>query len=652
MLWGGASTLYYSDAGWISSGYNYTINVYDIFNIIYDSTNHLNDYIVNDASVRIWDRTPVNLGAANLIAFDVGGAGTFTADYIFITNWAVSCPLWGVAGTELPLLAPTVVTGLCTGTGGNWAIVNGSVTVLANQDGTSFNSTSRGFNYGLTGAYGSLSSTTGDYPIGAFSALLTSLAPATTYHYRAFASVGSITGYGADATFTTTGAVTCHTVFETATTADEDVYGINWIAQSFTTPVGMPYTVKHVSINCVKQGARTGTVTLGVYRATSGIPYGQVLTSGTFSMALVPTATNSWYGCDVTEISLEPNTQYALVASLPDGTAAAYLQWNNVAAGGYAGGNSNASANSGTDWVADTHDMLFRICGNPVIQIQDVKVFQSYRETNDWLVTVRYINLYPPYYDTYDVKKYFTLQLVDSTAIVKASSPCPAWGNRVGSIYLSAATTTPLTYGGDYRVRLYGTFTGNPYVEYAIQSTDWMGDDLVNLDSWVITSSSVIGTYYATTMTAFIAERGEVLNSTGAGIFSSGIAGLSTVRPAIFQTYTIPSTYTPGTITQAGRTGIPAWQTNVGPDATVMLTRVGNIVGISGDIIAVIAFLIMMFILMALAFPAGHTTAALVLSLPMLGAAIWFGMDLLYIGLLALVAAFLFVKNFWLDKGN
>lgn len=180
--------------------------------------------------------------------------------------------------------------------------------------------------------------------------------------------------------------------------------------------------------------------------------------------------------------------------------------------------------------------------------IQDVKVFTGYKEVNDWLITVRYIDIYAPYYDTYDVKKYFTLQLVDATATVKASSPVPAWGNRVGNIYLSAATVSPLTYGGDYSVRVYGTFTGNTYVEYAIQATDWMGDDLVNLDSWVITSSSVIGTYYSTTMTTYIAERGEVLNSTGAGIFSAGIAGLSTVRPAIFQTYTIPSSYTPGTI--------------------------------------------------------------------------------------------------------
>jgi hypothetical protein len=299
-----------------------------------------------------------------------------------------------------------------------------------------------------------------------------------------------------------------------------------------------------------------------------------------------------------------------------------------------------------------SYDYMFEIWGNQALEIQDAKVFQSYKATGDWLITVRYVNTYAPYYDTYDIKKYFTLQLIDSLGAVKASTVMPAWGNRVGSIYLSAANVSPLTYGGTYRVRIQGTFTGTPYTEYALAATDWMGDDLVNLDSWVLTSSAVIGTYYSTSMTTYIAERGECLNSTGSGIFSSGIAGLGIERPAIFQTYTAPSTYTPGTITQAGRLAIPAWQTNVGPDATVMLTRLGNIVGIGGDIIAIIAFLIMMFILMALAFPVGNTTAALVLSLPMLGGAIWFGMDLIYIGMIALVAAFLFIKNFWIDKGN
>jgi hypothetical protein len=288
---------------------------------------------------------------------------------------------------------------------------------------------------------------------------------------------------------------------------------------------------------------------------------------------------------------------------------------------------------------------------NPLV-IQDAKVVTGYKETDDWLIMIRYINTYPPYYDTYDVKKYFVFQLLDSTGAVKAQTSVPEWGNKVGSIYLAASSTSSLTYGGTYSVRMYGTFVPNPYVSYTLIGTDWLGSDLINLDSWVRTSATVIGTYYSTSLTSFVAERGEVLNSTGSAIFSSGIAGLSQVRPAIFQTYTVPSTYVPGTITQAGRLAIPAWQTNIGPDGTIMLTRLGNIVGIGGDIIAVIAFLIMMFVLMALAFPAGNTTAALVLSLPILGAAIWFGVDLLYIGMLALVAAFLFIKNFWIDKGN
>ncbi len=343
-----------------------------------------------------------------------------------------------------------------------------------------------------------------------------------------------------------------------------------------------------------------------------------------------------------------------------DATLTAYIGSSVIAGRDYAGSFDNFRIDKGlARWTTNftppvatiTAWAAIEVATTPLV-IQDVKVFTGYKETDDWLVTVRYLDIYAPYYDTYDVRKYFVLQLLDGASVVKAQTVVPAWGNRVGTIYLSAAQATPLTYGGTYSVRLYALFTPNPSVSYTLLSTDWLGSDLVNLDSWIITSATVVGTYYSTSMTTYIAERGEVLNSTGAGIFSAGIAGLSTVRPAIFQTYTVPSVYTPGTITQAGRTRIPAWQVSAGPEATIMLTNLGNIVGIGGDIIAIIFFLIAFFILMGLAFPAGNTTAALVLSLPILGAAIWFGMDLIYIGMLALIAAFLFIKNFWIDKGN
>jgi hypothetical protein len=299
-----------------------------------------------------------------------------------------------------------------------------------------------------------------------------------------------------------------------------------------------------------------------------------------------------------------------------------------------------------------SYDYMFELWGNQALEIQDAKVFQSYRETGDWLVAVRYINTYAPYYDKSDVKQYFTLQLVDAAATVKASTAVPSWGNAVGSIYLSAATVSSLTYGGDYRVRITGTFTGTPYTEYALVAADWMGDDLTRLDSWVLTSANTMGTYYSTTLTTYIAERGQVLNAAGSGIFNSCIGGLSQVRPEIFQIYSNPSTYTPATIGQTYRQELQQWQTNIGVPGTVMLTNLGKIIHVGGDIISVIAFLGMVILLMSLAYPAGATPAACALSLPLLGAAIWFGMDLLYIGILFLVAAFLFVKNFWIDKGN
>jgi hypothetical protein len=564
-------------------------------------------------------------------------SNTLKTDWMFICGQVVTQPLWGTAGAELALIAPTVVTGLCTGTGNTWAVLNGNVTVLANQDGTSFNSTVRGFNYGITGAYGSTSSTTGSYPIGTYAILVTGLQPATTYHYRAFASVPAITGVGLDATFTTAGATFCHSVFETVATDNISIYGIYWGAQTFTTPAGMPWTVKRVAINARKVGAPTGDVVVSIYRATAGLPVGQVLTSsslsgtqvactGTFASSLLDTIA-SWYTVEMaTEVSLEPNTQYALVVGAPTLVAAAPIQWRNVAIGGYTGGTASTSANSGTDWVAVTPDQLFRICGNPCLAIQDVKVFESYRETGDWLITVRYIDTYPPYYDTYDVRKYFIVEILDSVGTVKGSNVIPAWGNRVANIYFSAASAASLTYGGAYSIRLYGTFTGNPYTEYYLQSTDWAGSDLINLDSWVITSAAVIGTYYSTTLTTYITGIGEVLNATSAGVFSAGIAALSEIRPNIFNisANVIPNP-TPAPNTQALQTHY-VWQTAVGPQAVVILTSIGNLLGgVSGDQIGQFLIFIAWALVAGFAYPPGHTMAAFILDAPLLILSIWVG---------------------------
>ncbi len=95
--------------------------------------------------------------------------------------------------------APTLVDGVV-------ATLNAAI---ATPDSAG-NATIVGFNYGLTSGYGSVASATGSFAPGAFSQVLSGLAPSTTYHYQAFATGPSGTGVSADQTFKTNalGAVT------------------------------------------------------------------------------------------------------------------------------------------------------------------------------------------------------------------------------------------------------------------------------------------------------------------------------------------------------------------------------------------------------------------------------------------------------------
>ncbi|MFN8240684.1 MAG: fibronectin type III domain-containing protein, partial [Bacteroidales bacterium] len=100
--------------------------------------------------------------------------------------------------------APSATTSAATNLNGITATVNGSVN--ANELSTVVT-----FEYGLTTGYGSTATATQSPVTGnvatAVSANLTSLAPATTYHFRVKAVNALGTTYGDDLTFTTLGAV-------------------------------------------------------------------------------------------------------------------------------------------------------------------------------------------------------------------------------------------------------------------------------------------------------------------------------------------------------------------------------------------------------------------------------------------------------------
>lgn len=276
-------------------------------------------------------------------------------------------------------------------------------------------------------------------------------------------------------------------------------------------------------------------------------------------------------------------------------------------------------------------------------QIQDIKIFEGFKSTGDWLIVIRYLNRFTPYYDTYDVKQYFALQLLDIGGTIRASSACPAWGNKVGCIYLAPDQVTALNWGSAYTVRIYGTFTGNPYTSYTLQSTDWVGVDLTKLDSWVITSSGVIGTYYSTLLTTNISTRGEVLNSDGANIFNNGIPGLMLKRPDLFQISKSNPAGSTTTFTQTNRKS--NYADIVGTDTANILLAIGDLINVDGRTMGAIICVGLMVILGAFALKPGHTMAANILVVPI----IIMGAGLLLIdqALIAIIFLVVSVLVFW-----
>lgn len=95
-------------------------------------------------------------------------------------------------------LLPTVTTTNSGSITSSSALLSGNI-----SDTGKDNPTTRGFEYGLTNAYGSLATESGTFGVGDFTAQINSLDCATLYHFRAYATNSQGTSYGSDDTFTT-----------------------------------------------------------------------------------------------------------------------------------------------------------------------------------------------------------------------------------------------------------------------------------------------------------------------------------------------------------------------------------------------------------------------------------------------------------------
>ncbi|MES3030914.1 MAG: hypothetical protein V4697_00705 [Patescibacteria group bacterium] len=96
------------------------------------------------------------------------------------------------------IVAPTITTSSATSLTTTSALLNGSMT----DDGYA-STTVRGFQYGLTTAYGATTTESGTFGVGSFSSTTSGLSSATEYHFRAYSTNSAGTSYGSDATFTT-----------------------------------------------------------------------------------------------------------------------------------------------------------------------------------------------------------------------------------------------------------------------------------------------------------------------------------------------------------------------------------------------------------------------------------------------------------------
>jgi hypothetical protein len=507
----------------------------------------------------------------------------------------------------------------CTGFGQNWLLFNGNVTTY----GSTYNITQVGFNYGTTTSYGGSATTTyANYtlvPYGYYS-YISGLNSQTIYHYQAEAYNGSW-GYGGDKQFSTAGLSVSNsmewesniaTVNTTWTTT-----GQNWTMQSFTTN-DTAHTITGIDL-WLKRSGSPGDVTVTLQQSSGGLPYGTVLSTGTipgqYTGNINPVSANLTTRYSVAmypEVSLSANTSYCWTVKCLMGDTADYLQVSNVNTGTYGYGSGYQSSNNGQSWTTTGTSFLFDLWGHGCLQVDQAKVFNSYKDTGDWLITFFYRNVFPPWYPVQDSKQYFVYQLIDQYNNIKAQQSCAVWGARPGSLYLSAASVTSLQWSGQYRVRLTDLRDGTVYMEYPLQSSDWLGTDMSLLDSWVISMAQQIQVYDNTTYVAAVAGRGNVLNAAGGVIFATGIPLLDTERPNLFQIVSYSNPSATNTYPQTMRQKLtPVLM--LGPDAWATMVSIGQLVGVDGRTVGVVGIVIFAVIIAGWCFMPGHTVAATVI---------------------------------------
>ena len=345
------------------------------------------------------------------------------------------------------------------------------------------------FQYGLTTEYGTATPEQTKTATGGFNQAISSLAANTLYHFRSVARYGASSYvHGADNIFTTS----------TVGTSSVSTVSATSITQTGATLQG--------SVN-----------SLGGYSTVNAFfQWGQTTSYGTTTT-------------EQTKSTIDGFTQP--ISGL---TAGATYHFR-------------AALRYGTDQYVYGADKVFvaAAAGEPgidppdILRIDDVKVYLGYFEEGDQLYVINYRIIYTTGTPIMDVGDYFDFVLYDGV-VVKAKIPVRSWGYRPGSLSLKADSA--LLWGGEYMLKI----EGNPNKwetalsdEWALSNGDWQGDDLSQLDTWVIALANSMQSYYDVQMVDY-AEGMPYLSDQGAVIFNMGIIGLCNVRPHLCSPYYIP----------------------------------------------------------------------------------------------------------------
>jgi len=327
-----------------------------------------------------------------------------------------------------------------------------------------------------------------------------------------------------------------------------------------------------------------------------------------------------------------------------------YVEWeysgNNTSLG--AAAMVGNSSDSGITWTADTGlDFLFELWGDATLLIRSAEVYTDYLEDDDQLFVVEYLNICPPYYDEYESPElWFEIRLLDMDGVtVIASSPCRAFGDRPGSIYLSADSATALEQNGNYTLQIYGDFGTGPNHSLVLVAGAWKGGNLEFLDSWCIQTAQSMADHHGTVYTDTVAGVGEVLNEEGGEWFIIGIPMLSVVRENLFQypqaSYNLAMT--------EGTVGIGQnWETAMGPSFVTSMQDTGDVVGLTGKETAAIAAMSVFTGGVLVCALIGSAAFGVVLALPVVVFGAWAGfVSISGLAVFIIILAVLFAMWFW-----